>query len=564
MNRESSKARSHGLLTFVIAVSLSLMSVTPAVSQCLPCSFATNMFSCIDYTVTVNGTVFHVYGAPSLTLDVEAQVEAYLATLPCGSPVIRETTAITETWFCNPETGDFSPPDRVTSPDHERFPFTTPDALAVIASPSEETQCVDSENTDVSFSSAGSVGVPGYPVEFQWTVRQGPDVLAESTDAEFTLPLPAGGPYTATLTVTSRTCQNTATFSFRVSEPHAVIAEIPAVIQIPSGVTGAPVGFDGSGSFETGGSPVTYSWNVFGTGLATPIERSDPVFTEILPEGDYFATLMTAAGTCEDFTSIPFRVCLVCTEGVTVSEIELDCPSDTNPPADFSQSGLPNAQCGPAGMETGRIPSGLNVAQGGQQDGKTCSSCGHSEGTGCGLFGDPVHIQTGRLFDRYTDLTQATIRGSLTFTRSYRSDRSGQGHLGVGWTHSFERSLQLQPGVGATEVDERGQTLFFAEDGQGGYLKPPNRDVVLEVPGGDTVSVLYLASGRRFQYQLDGKLVAITDNTGVTLTLTYDSAGSLARVQDVAGRGFDFVTTDGLLRVARDALGQEVSFAYDA
>jgi len=149
--------------------------------------------------------------------------------------------------------------------------------------------------------------------------------------------------------------------------------------------------------------------------------------------------------------------------------------------------------------------------------------------------GGPIDVATGRM--RY-DTMDLRFGGAfpLVLERQYRSDRTDDGPLGVGWSHSYATRLEVV-GNSAKFHDTDGRVIPFGKAG-GAYY--PNRHARLSlatITGGyrvtDPVSVT------TYDFDSTGNLTSIANRDGLTQTLTY-SAGLLQTVVGPHGRSLTF------------------------
>jgi PKD repeat protein len=142
--------------------------------------------------------------------------------------------------------------------------------------------------TAISFSSAGSDPNGGTIVSYQWTFGDG----GSSTDADPSHTYAAAGIYAASLTVTdgegltSMPDYTTASVA-PANDPPVADADGPH-----SGKAGFPITFDGSGSYDPDGDPLTYSWSFGDGGVGAGVAPSHTYAAA----GDYAVTLTVNDG----------------------------------------------------------------------------------------------------------------------------------------------------------------------------------------------------------------------------------------------------------------------------
>ncbi|MBI2457529.1 MAG: carboxypeptidase regulatory-like domain-containing protein [candidate division NC10 bacterium] len=205
-------------------------------------------------------------------------------------------------------------------------------------------------------------------------------------------------------------------------------------------------------------------------------------------------------------------------------------------------------------------------------------------GDPCGKVGKPISVTTGNMYTQQQDLAYPSAFGRFAFTRTYNSQSSYQGPLGLGWTHPFDFELkELRPGVIRVR-NGAGKVRFYE-------LVTGSSDTYrVAAPARETSTLVKSTSGfteterdgLRWEFDPNGRLQAIVTRAGWRTALTY-SNGRLATVTDPGGRTLTFIYTDtkltrvegpgglfaqytydpqGRLLVAADALGARWSYTY--
>jgi RHS repeat-associated protein len=196
---------------------------------------------------------------------------------------------------------------------------------------------------------------------------------------------------------------------------------------------------------------------------------------------------------------------------------------------------------------------------------------------------EPVNTALGNYVSTHVDLSLPGRGLAFTFQRSYNSLDAGSGVLGVGWRHSFETHLVLNPDGSALYVAEDGAQLLFAPDGAGGFVRAPGILTGLApITGGyeltrrdqvryrfDTTGVLTSMLDRNnnqltFAYA-GGRLTTITDSVGRTISLTYDGSGKLSTLSGPPSRSVTYgYDTNGRLSTVTDLRGKVTTYTYEA
>ena len=175
----------------------------------------------------------------------------------------------------------------------------------------------------------------------------------------------------------------------------------------------------------------------------------------------------------------------------------------------------------------------------------------------CKGVGEPVNVTTGNVYLHQTDYRLPGIGAGLEITRTYNSKKQVAGLFGFGWTSVLDESIKV---YGTLLI-----RLNLA-DGRSVYLSRPNTaaayapsrpmdlrgQVVKNVNGSFTLTFI---DGSVHQFNANGKLISfadrngntntlnytgsnptsITDPSGRTITLTYDSYGLIGAMSDSTG-----------------------------
>lgn len=154
-----------------------------------------------------------------------------------------------------------------------------------------------------------------------------------------------------------------------------------------------------------------------------------------------------------------------------------------------------------------------------------------------------------------------------TFTRSYDSNDTRGGALGVGWKHSYESRI-VDPGDGTADVvmvgpQGRSDRFTFVA---GSYTAPAGVFVTLVKNADGTYSATYKDQSVR-KFDNGGRLASLSDRYGNRSSLSYNAAGLLATIGDPAGRGSLALTYDtgNRLSSVTDWLSpvRTVTYGYD-
>ena len=203
---------------------------------------------------------------------------------------------------------------------------------------------------------------------------------------------------------------------------------------------------------------------------------------------------------------------------------------------------------------------------------------------------DPVNTATGFLDYSAIDLKYADIGGkAFEFGRTYNSDSSYSGILGVGWQASFD--MKIVPSItngkyGWTVIfpDGHGE-IFYDNDNNFRSFEGTFTAASTESKGNlyrygsdgtpNPYVLIYVdsQSGQQFFFRSDnaagnlyGKMVQIQYPNGMKVTYNYDANGKiLSAVEQTFNRKFDFtLDTSNRLTKIKDAGNREVNYTYNA
>src|SRR4051812_43615292 len=160
----------------------------------------------------------------------------------------------------------------------------------------------------------------------------------------------------------------------------------------------------------------------------------------------------------------------------------------------------------------------------------------------------PVNTASGALVETALDLKLAGPGIPFAWTRTYNSQDSSSGALGIGWSHPFAASLTV---VNATT----GELEYFSGSGQ--------RTRFTKTTGGGTGAATYAAAG------FDGALVRLSGGsyqltTRDLRTLSFDSSGLLSQIKPRFLPATTLAYTSGKLSSITDSAGRAIAISYNA
>jgi len=203
------------------------------------------------------------------------------------------------------------------------------------------------------------------------------------------------------------------------------------------------------------------------------------------------------------------------------------------------------------------------------------SGSGGASSSGCpgcgGEFGFPritVDTSSLTLIVRDTPIGYATALGEdVKVSLTFNSDLSYSGVFGNSWHSNLETKIRENPDDSVTVTRSGGHDDSFTYSG--GEYNPPVgvSNKLVKKPDG-TFTLAFTKSHRKYHYNTHangGKLLAIEDLNGNTLSYQYDVNDNLTYITDAVGRVAD-IETDGSGRITgvTDPLGRDATFTYDA
>jgi YD repeat-containing protein len=160
---------------------------------------------------------------------------------------------------------------------------------------------------------------------------------------------------------------------------------------------------------------------------------------------------------------------------------------------------------------------------------------------------DPVNTHTGTMSYPVKDMELSTGAGTLSFSHTYISSEINRftSPLGVGWVHNQDIRLIFPSANEPPYVlfkDHSGNLYRFQDMGDGSYAPYAGITSTLVKNSGNPVTyTLKDQSQNVYLFDLDGKLLSLTDANGRAFTYTYGSNGQLSRVSaDNETRYLDF------------------------
>ncbi len=179
--------------------------------------------------------------------------------------------------------------------------------------------------------------------------------------------------------------------------------------------------------------------------------------------------------------------------------------------------------------------------------------------------GQPINVTTGNMYTQQEDVAYPSAFGRFPLIRTYNSQSTYAGSLGLGWTHTYDYEVQeVQPGV--IRVRNGAGNIRYYEPIAGGStyrVVAPARDLSRLVKHAEGYTETE-QDGLRRDFDQAGRLLAIASRAGWATTLTY-ADGRLATVTGPGGRTLTFsYLGDGHLARVDGPGGLFAEYRYDA
>lgn len=180
--------------------------------------------------------------------------------------------------------------------------------------------------------------------------------------------------------------------------------------------------------------------------------------------------------------------------------------------------------------------------------------------------GSPVEVASGNFDYNTRDLLVAGLGPDIDLSRTYNSRDMRKGPFGNGWVFSYdERITETTDGtqVFGISSNANGKREVFTRLDDGTYRPPAYAHSSL-VKHNDRSFTLAETTGTVRRFDSDGKLTAVTDRNGNTLTLSYDSTGFPLSITDATGRAVQFTKgANGRVESFTDPANRTSRYAYD-
>ncbi len=178
-------------------------------------------------------------------------------------------------------------------------------------------------------------------------------------------------------------------------------------------------------------------------------------------------------------------------------------------------------------------------------------------------IGGDVDAISGNLVLSSTDLSVKAKGFTMTVSRTYNSALVGTlGPFGLGTTDPYHARLSFPAGGNVTYTAGDGGAYTFVTMGGTAYSPPRGVHDSL-IKNGDGTFTLWAPDGSKTNFDSTGKLTSLVDRNGNHLTLTYTN-GNPTKVSDDSGLSLTF-TYDASNRVTSvvDSMSRKVQYTYD-
>lgn len=218
---------------------------------------------------------------------------------------------------------------------------------------------------------------------------------------------------------------------------------------------------------------------------------------------------------------------------------------------------------------SGTYSSILGVVSGGQDVPDVDRNLGFK---GCGLcggtmVGNPINLLTGNKFEDESDYEGQGLF-PLLFHRFYNSASSGDGTIGIRWSHTYSRTLIMQSQKEVKLYRDDGEIRYFEQCGSAWCATADEIGTLIEKSdsSGHIMGWQYTDEHNVMEtYDGSGRFLSEADNTGLAHTLTYDSSGRLSAITDSFGRSVTLgYNVSNLISQLTFPSGQAIAYAYDS
>ncbi len=178
--------------------------------------------------------------------------------------------------------------------------------------------------------------------------------------------------------------------------------------------------------------------------------------------------------------------------------------------------------------------------------------------------GDPINSVTGNMHISTTDLTIPGPGMNFSFIRTYNSLAKESGPLGFGWTHSYNLYLTQDPVTNLVKIKDEQAKAYLFKDNQDGTLTS-QRGEYSTLTKNDAGFIWIRKGGKKYSFDLTGKLTQITDRNNNTISLSYNDQSQLISITDTVARQINlYYNSQGMISTLTDPVGRSFTYNYDS
>ncbi len=179
------------------------------------------------------------------------------------------------------------------------------------------------------------------------------------------------------------------------------------------------------------------------------------------------------------------------------------------------------------------------------------------------LYGDPVDLTTGALLENYQALS-VTGASELAYDMQYISVLDGTGELGTGWstpygirlnqTEQGNLKVQWKPGLESVYIK--------TTNGYVGIRTSEEKNIIKTLEDSVYTYQLEEAGGKKYCFYEDGRLGAVTEPSGKSITLKY-TENVLEIIDDISGKKLFVSYKDNKVVQIHDSTGRITKLTYE-
>src|SRR5690606_25978533 len=188
----------------------------------------------------------------------------------------------------------------------------------------------------------------------------------------------------------------------------------------------------------------------------------------------------------------------------------------------------------------------------------------NNAGDFCPSVGQPVNVTNGNMWLRQTDYFVPGVGDQLEVTRFYNSIVQSSGMCVIGWSTTYDVSLEFYGDFLIRLNTPDGRAMYFTRENATDIYTPQSPELYGSIQNNlvDTYTLTSKA-GWKSNFSPTGRLKWKKDRNGNQTTLTYDINNVLTSVTDPSGRTLSInINTQGLIDSIADSLGTVATYSY--